>query len=93
MTGKEFGELRSEEAKAKVKDLKSDDEAEAAIAETHADTEAEVKKADGKLAAAKEKLEQMKKDGKISVGDYELKKETLDKLTEQAKSLSSSLIK
>lgn len=71
----------------------SDAEAEAAIAETHADTEAEVKKADGKLAAAKAKLEQMKEDGSLSIGDYELKKETLDKLTEQAKSLSSSLIK
>lgn len=78
---------------SKVEAPKSDVEAEAAIAETHADTEAEVKKADGKLTAAKAKLEQMKKDGKISVGDYELKKETLDKLTEQAKSLSSSLIK
>lgn len=72
---------------------KSDAEAEVAISETHKDTEAEVKKADGKLAAAKEKLEQMKEDGSLSIGDYELKKEMLDQLTEKAKSLSSSLIK
>ena len=71
----------------------SDAEAEAAISETHQDTEAEVKKADSKLAAAKEKLEQMKKDGSISISDYELKKETLNQLTEKVKSLSGSLIK
>ena len=80
LTGREFGRQRSEEAKKKGEEIQNDDEAQEIIEEVQEENITIINEVESKLEVAREKLEEMRTAGSISVEEYDIKVKRLDDL-------------
>lgn len=90
MTGREFGHERSEAAKHKEKP-KTSDEAKSQIKESKEWSREEIDRAQNNINVYNEKIEAMKKEGKITQAEYDAQKQKVESLIKRKKELESKL--